>query len=172
MSGTRRAENGKYRVAKRGLADEDVHDTRNRHVAAHQQRARLRRIKTVLAKRAADPNMEADVIRAEMSRDLRLLAESGAPHLPDITDDVQLEQLLRDELESHESVHGEVDGLVDGDLDGNVHVAMDVSYEEEDTFCDEEQYGDETEDERLIREAEDMEARDIEHLVHQMSLNQ
>ncbi|KAG5359953.1 hypothetical protein CJU90_5799 [Yarrowia sp. C11] len=167
MSATKPAENGKYRVATRGMVDEDVFDTRNRHVAAHQQRLRLRRIKNVLAKRTAVSEMEADVIQGELARDLRLLVEAGALELPDIADDTQLEQLLRDELQSHESRHGAVDGLVDGDLDGNVDVAMDLTDDEDNVVadhCDEE--------ERMIQEALEMEARDIEYLVNQMNLNQ
>lgn len=162
MSATKPAENGKYRVATRGMVDQDVFDTRNRHVAAHQQRLRLRRIKNVLQKRTAVSEMEADVIQGEMARDLRLLVEAGALELPDIRDEQQLEQLLRDELETHESVHGAVDGLVDDDLDGNVDVAMDIS--DDDGSIDEE--------ERMIQEAQEMEAQDIEFLVNQMNLNQ
>lgn len=164
MSATKPAENGKYRVATRGMVDEDVYDTRNRHVAAHQQRLRLRRIKNVLAKRTAVSEMEADVIQGEMARDLRLLVEAGALELPDIGDERQLEQLLRDELQTHESVHGAVDGLVDGDLDGNVDVAMDLTDDEEEGEL-------EDEEERMIQEAQELEARDIEHLVNQMNLN-
>ncbi|KAG5362694.1 hypothetical protein CJU89_1828 [Yarrowia sp. B02] len=163
MSATKQADNGKYRVASRGMVDEDVFDTRNRHVAAHQQRLRLRRIKNVLAKRTAVSDMEADVIQGELARDLRLLVEAGALELPDIRDEHQLEQLLRDELESHESIHGAVDGLVDDDLDGNVDVAMDLTDDDD---------GMEDADERMLQEAQELEAQDIEHLVNQMSLNQ